>query len=401
MKCIFAISFLCMSVSFCLRRARWCVLLLVFSIAAMAHAQVSEPAEASQAFEQALQALQAQEWSQAELYLERSLMLDPEHADARLQLALLLARRGQSDAAKALIESLINDARTPEAYRQRLRTLRSNLTPLVPAASEQQGQAQTRADITVGYTRNPYARADLGQLTLTLPQGDVTLPLAKHVQAAASTGLSLRRIVPNQWGMEVNLQRWGGTEQHSAGSLLVFGNAVLSGGSLQWSAMALRSIDNTTRQAVGIALPRQAWRFSASLFVEPELERRGYSLRLDRTLIATASVQTVAYVEIERSVTGNASQARTGFLAEWLVAPNWMLATQATIHHDWQGYSPWLAGNAPRSMLAASLSLERHWEVAPGWRMTGQAHLAQRWSNISLFEYRDAGLQVSLQRQWN
>ena len=391
------------------RFSRWpaaiCVLLALWASAALAQtpeygAADADAAEADQAFEQALKELQSEQWGQAELYLERSLMHNADHAEARLQLALLLARRGQLDAAKALIESLIEDPRTPAEHRGRLQALLASSMPAVALLPQAKPRAQTRAEITVGYTRNPYARASLDELTLTLAQGSITLPVTRNDQPASTVSLALRHVVQDQWGLEVNQQQWGGTEGRNAASLLVFGGATLAGQSVQWSALALRSLDDTTRQAVGLSIPHQAWRFTAGLFNEPALERQGYSLRLDRAWVASPNLQWVAYAELERATAGRSSLVRSGVLAEWVPAPFWMVSAQATLHHDLQGYSPLLASNAPRNMLAAYLALERHWEPAPRWRIVGRAHVAQRWSNLSLFEYRDAGVQLSLQRLW-
>ena len=362
--------------------------------------EATEAAEANQAFEQALKELESEQWGQAELYLERSLMLNADHADARLQLALLLARRGQFDAAKALIESLIDDPRTPAEHRKRLQILLASSIPLPALRSEVKPRAQTRAEITVGYTLNPYARTNLEELTLTLPQGSITLPVVRNDHPAGTVSLALRHIMQDRWGLEVNQQQWSGAEGRSAGSLLVFGGTTLAGQSVQWSALALRSLDDTTRQAVGLSIPRHAWRFTAGLFNEPDLERRGYSLRLDRAWVASPNLQSVTYAELERATAGKSSLVRAGILAEWAPAPSWVVSAQATLHHDLQGYSPLLASNAQRNMLAAYLALERHWEPAPRWRIVGRAHVARRWSNLSLFEYRDAGVQLSLQRLW-
>lgn len=395
-------------------RFRWspaviCFLLALGASLVQAQTQESEPAqavqaveaaEADQAFEQALKELQSEQWGQAELYLERSLMHNADHADARLQLALLLARRGQLDAAKALIESLIDDPRTPESHRNRLQILLASSVPLPPLPPEVKPHAQTRAEITVGYSLNPYARADLDELTLTLPQGSITLPVARNDHPAGTASLALRHIVQDQWGLEVSQQQWGGAEGRNAGSLLVFGGTTLAGQSLQWSALALRSLDDTSRQAVGLSISRQAWRFTAGLFNEPAFERQGYSLRLDRAWVVSPNLQSVTYAELEHATAGKSSLVRTGILAEWAPAPFWVVSAQATLHRDLQGYSPLLASNAPRNMLAAYLSLERRWEPAPRWRIAGRAHVAQRWSNLSLFEYRDAGVQLSLQRLW-
>ena len=365
--------------------------------------EASEAAQAQQAFEQALQALASAQWGQAELYLERSLMLNADHAQARLELALLLARRGQLEAAQSLIESLIDDPRTPAAHRSRLQALLASTAPLPPPPlppADGPPRAQTRADITVGYTRNPYARPGIDELTLTLAQGSITLPVVRSDHPAGTASLSLRHIMQEQWGLEVSQQQWGGAEKRHARSLLVFGGATMAGHSVQWSALAQRSLDDTTRQAVGLSLPRQAWRFTAGLFKEPDLQRQGYSLRVDRAWATSAHVQSVTYAELERASAGKSSLLRAGILAEWAVAPAWSVAAQATLHHDLQGYSPLLASNAPRNMLAAYLALERHWQPAPRWRIVGRAQVAKRWSNLSLFEYRDAGVQLSVQRLW-
>jgi len=378
-------------------------LLVLWAGAAMAQApefNTLEAAEADQAFAQALKELQSEQWGQAELYLERSLMLNADHADARLQLALLLARRGQLDAATALIESLVDDPRTPAEHRGRLQALlASSIAPEAPPP-QARPPAQTRAEITVGYTRNPYARASIDELTLTLAQGSITLPVARNDQPAGTVSLALRHVVQDQWGLEVSQQQWGGAEGRNASSLLVFGAATLAGQGVQWSALALRSLDDSTRQAVGLSIARPVWRFTAGLFNEPALERRGYSLRLDRAWVASPSLQSVTYAELERATAGKSGLVRAGFLAEWAIAPSWLVSAQATLHRDLQGYSPLLENNAPRNMLTAHLALERHWTPAPRWRIAGRVHAVQRRSNLSLFEYRDAGVQLSLQRLW-
>lgn len=362
--------------------------------------EAAEAAEADQAFAQALKELQAERWGQAELYLERSLMHNADHAEARLQLALLLARRGQLDAARALIESLIDDPRTPDSHRSRLHILLVGSVPLPSIPPQAKPPAQTRLEMTVGYTLNPYARTNLDELTLTLPQGSITLPVARNDHPAGTASLSLRHVVQDRWGLEVSRQQWGGSEGRNAGSLLMFGGSTVAGQSVQWSALALRSLDDTTRQALALSVPRHGWRFTAGLFNEPDLDRRGYSFRLDRAWPVSPAIQSVTYAELERATAGKASLVRAGILAEWAVAPFWAVSAQATLHHDLQGYSPLLANNARRNMLAAHLALERHWVPALLWRIVGRAHVAQRWSNLSLFEYRDAGVQLSMQRWW-
>ena len=82
--------------------------------------------EAAAAYTQALQSMEQQQWTQAELLLERVLMFQPENAEAMVQLAQLLAQRGRSESAQAIIQALLQDARTPVPQRERLQALLVN-----------------------------------------------------------------------------------------------------------------------------------------------------------------------------------------------------------------------------------------------------------------------------------
>ena len=242
---------------------------LVFSLAlflGVAHAAGEDAAvEAQRAFVEAMLAMETGQWAQAEMYLERCLMFEPDHADARLQLAILMAQRGRVDTARALIESLIDDPRTPPAHRERLQTLLNNQARLLAAMPESPTAVgpptQTGAEITLGYVRNPFARAAINELTLTLPGGDLTLPILQDVKPAPLVGLTVRHAVLNEWGFEANVQQFGAPEPRTAGRLWLFRDTVISAQPVRWSAYFLRSIDGTTRQAVGITIPQDQWRF--------------------------------------------------------------------------------------------------------------------------------------------
>jgi hypothetical protein len=52
-------------------------------------------------------------------------------------------------------------------------------------------------------------------------------------------------------------------------------------------------------------------------------------------------------------------------------------------------------------MQSLDLAVERSWQPAgPEWELLARAHLSQRWSNLALFGYRDAGIQVTIRRRW-
>lgn len=372
----------------------------VLSGVAVAAPPEDATAEAALAFSKALEAEQAGQWTQAELYFERSLMYNPDDADARFRLALLLAQRGRNDAARALIESLIEDPRTPEAHRQRLIAMLARPQPIVPRPPAAPVR-QTQAEITFGYTLNPYARANVSELTLTLPEGDITLPLAQQAHSAPLLGLSLRHVVQDSWGFDVTTQSVGGGDPYqTAGRVLFFGDTAVSGQPLRWSLYSLRAIDGSIRHAAGASALRKDWRFSAGLFSEPDLDRRGYTLRVDRSLMARPGLEAVGFAELEQATHGRSGYVRGGVLGEWLVDRHWLVSAQLSLHRDLEGYSPLLANDASRRMTTANLAVERGWEPMPKWRLVARAHVAKRWSNISLFEYRDAGFQFSLQRWW-
>ena len=379
-------------------------------------APVAPEAEAEQAFAQAMRSLEAGEWAQAELLFERSLMLNPEHAAARLELAALLARRGRLEAARALIESLVDDPRTPPEHRGRLQAMLAEtdraLAAVVRAAREGADPvaalappAETTAEIYAGWSRNPLARADLRQLTLTFPEGSITLPVARDVRPAGLTGVTLRHGVSGDWGFQANLERIFGNEDSTAHRLSVQGRLPWSGrgavGWAQWSAQTQRAYDGATRHALGVSVGGRDWRLSGGGFDEPGLERRGIYLRLEGASRLRPDVQALAYAEVEHAWSGPPSFVRLGAMASWAPAPHWVLLGHVGAHRDLSGYSPLLEGGAAREMLSANLSLERAWEPGPGnWQVLGRLYGGGRWSNLDLFTYRDAGVQVSLRRRW-
>ena len=196
--------------------------LLAFPVQA---AQLRPSEEAAQAYEQAMKALAAGEQERAELLLERVLMLSPENAEARLELASLFAMRGRLVSARLLLESLASDPRTPEAHKSKLRglsdelslvqesqlgkqqdtssnvqkdvqkdaqkdikgaptakreaqayALKLSLSPALAAALS--APPSTRVEVGASSSSNPMARTGSEGITFTLPEGPVQLPLS-------------------------------------------------------------------------------------------------------------------------------------------------------------------------------------------------------------------------------
>ena len=52
-------------------------------------------------------------------------------------------------------------------------------------------------------------------------------------------------------------------------------------------------------------------------------------------------------------------------------------------------------------MHTLNVAIERAWQPTDGrWQVVARAQAGARWSNLDLFDYRDAGLQISFRRQW-
>ena len=371
--------------------------------------------EAEAAYQSAQSALNAQAWAEAELDFERVLMFNPEHAQARIELAMLLAQRGKIETASAFIESLIDDPRTPLAHRQRLADLLAQLkrgasvtdgiaSPSSVIASEARqsmlaaAQPVIQARVSLGYSANPYARADISNLTLTLPGGSADLPVNQNIHAAPMLMSSLSYLAPNLCGFEAQDQRWGASEQNFANKLLVFCYGVVAGQQMQTFASTLRAVDGSSRTSAGLSWPLANWRLTAQLFKEPQLERQGYALRLDHLQRSQSGNQTLLFAELEKSNSGVPGYIKSGILREYALTSGVSVLAQLGLQRDFAGYSVLLADGATRRLLLAQLGLQRDWGQLDGWQLGSALQLARRWSNLALFEYRDATLQLSIER---
>ena len=371
--------------------------------------------EADKAYQSAQTALNQQAWSEAELHFERVLMFNPEHAEARIQLALLLAQRGKLETASGFIESLIDDPRTPPAHRQRLVSLLAQLKQWPPKsvfASEARqsmpssaqatpagAQAVILARVSLGYSSNPYARADINSLSLTLPEGITDLPVNQNIGAAPMLVSSLSYMAPNLCGFEVYDQRWGSSERNSSNKLLLFCYGTMGDEKVQGFASTLRSVDGNTRHSAGLAWSHGAWRLTAQAFKEPELDRQGYTLRVEHLHSnSNSGAQTLLYAELEKADSGVPGFIRSGFAREYALTPTLSLSTQFSAQRDFGGYSALLENGATRRLVFAELGVQKDWGSHAGWSVSSALHIGRRWSNLALFEFKDRTLQISLNR---
>jgi hypothetical protein len=410
--------------------------------------------EALQAYEQARQALAAAQWDEAELLLERVLMLMPENAEARLDFALLLARRGQPDAARALILGLAQDPRTSAAYAAQLHALAARLGASVaqgPGGLPPEGPAGPgltaragahngssipsspsgsnlgppprlglwRAEATLAGSSNPLARTAALGVDLTLPDGPVTLPLSTRPQAATVAGASLLRL-QGASGVDLAVQQMDRPDTATAYRAAAWGPwpaqlwpalAQRSGlGAPQWQLQTLRGFDNLRRHTAALAVPVNAQRLVLGAYAEPTQEDRGWLLRAEHRasapglsapgLSALGPLQWQASLERSASTTRAQGYWRLNLALEAPLGPGRRLQAQASAQEDTHPYSPLLENNARRRLLSTYLGVEQQMPLGSGHALVLRAFTTQRASNLSLFAFRDTGAQVALVRQW-
>lgn len=367
-------------------------------------------AQARAAYEKALLALQQQRWGQAELLLERTLMFQPEHAEALLQLAALLAQRDRLESAQALIAMLLQDPRTPPLHRLQLQALLDS-TGLQHASAAAPGQtaspapapplARTQVLWSAGYTRNPLGITDATQLTLTLPGGPVTLPLAVQAQSTLVGTAALHHQTAGGLELYAQTQYTTLTQARHAGRLALAGPLGLKG--YLWSASTQRALDGSARHSAAVVKTLQAssTQLSAGIFHEPSLRRTGWQTRAQHIFELPARSVITAWAEYEQGGKGAPGALRGGLQALAPLAPQWQLQGLVYGHADTSGYSPLLQNNAPRRLLTVHAELEYR---LPGTVLGGQAtfsaHAARRWSNLPLFGWSDHGTRLSWLRQW-
>lgn len=384
---------------------------------AAAHSAALEE-QAEQAWQQAQQALQCGDWAQAELLLERVVMLAPQRADAVLELAHVMVRRGRGEAAQALVQALLDDPRTPPAYRQRLLTL---LQPPAPGSAPETSDVVPlpgwRGQWRVGLGRhtNPLAQSSASQITLTPPGGSVTLPLQRRARDGYTLNAELDAVHPD--GMQWQMQ-WSRTSAEGAVDAWRLGlqwplpgAAWLTAGS-QLTLSAQRGLDASGRVVAAVVAPlaqTPSGTFaSIGLYREDTTSRQGVVLRVQAQSSAgpTGPLPNAlgsVWAEAEQAGRPQPDIVRLGAALQWpLEGGRGWLGTAAQWQTDLQGYSPLLAGGAPRRML----SLEAHlswllWQPQPtSGGLVLRLAATRRYANIPLWTWRGAYVQLQWQQAW-
>lgn len=368
------------------------------------HATASEAAsyeiQAQQAFEQARQAIQLKQWQQAELLLERTLLLQPEHAQAMIEMATLLAQRGQPESAHALIQMLLQDPRTPPAHRLHLQQLAWQLSPYTPQA-ETPTTHSVGLDIAIGHSTNPLVAANVRDITLTPASGPVSFPLSTRPQSAATIAAAAHWANPKGYAASVQLQHVNLPQARPGIKLLMQAPLPFRplGANMHWQLHTQRYPDGTQRHQLGAGAANGQTAWLLGWYAEPASNRSGWQLRTQHAMLRTPQWTVVGGVDIETSVAGTSAPPgaiRANARLAYRPGAQWQLVAHWQGHADTSAYSPLLAQGARRHMNTMQLNIEH--SIGGNWVLRGYA--ARRWANIPLFGWADAGVQLGWVTTW-
>lgn len=394
--------------------------------------------------------------------LERALLTDPDLPGAQLDLAQALAMQGDSASAIGLLEALRGRAALPPAITRAIETQLAALR--MPRRGDDallaEGTWLSRWQLAslLGYDANLNNAPASSEITLTLPQGNVTLALDPSSRprkgAALLSSLQWQGLRPDGaalWVVQGDLRSretrdrdtgylqgdvsaaWlqapGALRQWiaraGATSLQFGGNTLLQAwrGSLQyqWESMSLPRWASTSqgtwscRPSAGGELERRGFPSTRSLdgqylgvagglLCRPPTEGPGASLSTAEASAATGASFLNLQLRAGEDRPSDAARAggafrKSEFRAQWEgpVAGRGRIGLQWSSAHqsDASPYSA-LLGNTDRRTTRHALQIEASWPLTPAVSVVAAAELARQRSNIEVFDNRQRSLYLGL-----
>ncbi len=389
--------------------------------------------------------LEEGEPSQALIWLERSLLLDPGHLGAQADHALALAALGQPAARDALAEAWRARRDVPEALRARLLPGPISASAPLPAvrlgAAVQDGWVSYRElSALAGFESNLNQSPKLYEITLTPPTGpepiDLESPLLPRRGAAVMTDLSWQLARSPEAGRIVRLGvNLGG--RFAPGEAATNWRHVQLAGSVSqqwapwraqldagagWVGGALNEPYRLVRLAASLERTALGCGFRASIDAE---SRTQSSTRVLDGRAAALSVSSTCTLwgqrhwnwglalrgAVDEPVNPNRAGGRQD-LASLGVRLQGALPGQARLDtsirysqtRDREGYSPLLADNARRHLKQSQFNLElskpTQLSVLFDAEAVVQLSLTHQTSNLPLFRYHAGSLYTGLRWAW-
>lgn len=365
--------------------------------------------------------------AEAAAVLERALLINPDHAGARLDYALALATLGERDSATALLDSLLVRPDIPPRLRDSIVAGREQIAAL-------RWRTGGSLSLHLGYDSNLNSAPKGDQLTLDLPDGPVNLAYADSYRprAAAVALLAVTGHAQTDLGEGRQLALQGELRQRQtpvaahdyrqvdAQARLASRLAADAQASLTLGASALDYGGESLYQSLRAALQRD-WAIppcrprlgleveTRTYLVNRQLDGRFAALSggLSCTLPIVGALLFSARAGLDRAQSasrpgGDQTRLDLRLLHTRPFGPGWIEAdAQFARQRDAETYSALLAGGAHRQIDRLTLRLDYAQPViAPGWEARIGLELLRQSSNLSLFDIAGQSLWFGLRRTW-
>ena len=443
--------------------------------------------DALERYRQGTAALEAGRFDEARRHFSEAVAIDPEFPGAWLDLAVAAARAGDAVQAEEFLDILEARFELPDAIVETVAALRARLSAMlarpegeagdraVGAGTVADGKAppapgdaamptaaagwrwQRSVQAGIGHDSNANAGLALGSLTLTLPGGNVVLPVdeaflprADFYSLLAAGAVAERRSETGifaanaslRWRRNVNerdydaLELRGGLAWTSAMPLPANGLFGLMPGpwrvstSFQQVRLGANALQNSAAVAFEHVWPQAACKPLGGLELDYRVHPVARSLDATYLWLGVAlrcpglpmpwARQLQAQLRIGQAFAredggdrarpgGDSRHLELSLLHEWAWArraggENRLQARlQLERVRDTEGYSPLLAGNATREVTRGAVGLA--WLVPIGapdgpWQAVLDLQRFRQRSNLEVFDLSGRLLQLSLQRNW-
>ena len=397
-------------------------------------------------YQQALNALQNNQFENAAQLLQQVVQQHPELAGAWLDLSWLALR--QENFAQAEEFLLILEQRfapLPEGVQLAVNQLKLKLSAhlKLEQASASSGRHQTAISMATGYDNNVNAGLRINAITLTLPDRNLELSVASanrpigaafvraslvHQLKLALDGGALALQMQVQGRSYEGLPQYANLEalpqislEHKdLAGVLTFGmQAIALNRVLAYKAPIVRWQLEKALPALDVS-----WQPSCKWQQQVQMEQRQYLLSANQNShwwgikpmlqCETSAWQTNLYVQRaqENDASGNRPGGNTRQLL-WGLQQDWLapfglaghrvqLRLETQHSQDAQGYSYLLENGAPRSLRTSLSQISWNAPLAPQspWRWSLGLQKSSQQSNLAIFTHRNYSLESSIWRAW-
>lgn len=381
------------------------------------------------------------QYAEAADHLERALLLAPTHLGAAFAYAVALAGNGDLASAVQLLAQLSTRPDLPATQRQQLvsaqqRMAAGQATALAPPAPDWQTRAS--AGLRWGYDNNLLGAPRLSSLTLTLPGGDVTLPLdtasqpqpgafqradarlqATHTQASgrrtelalalqhrhtpAAPGASTTQVEALAETLPATTGSWASasaSQLHTQGGTRYHSTGLAGGWAWAWPHTACQprlGAEWQSRQLTSNPVLSSHYR---GLLASVACQRSAHSPAWQPTHWAISLRHGPDHPTQPERPGGPQRTTSLRATAQW---PQWTAEAELTHTRDSSGYSPLLSNNLVRQSTRGLLRLEHthplhHW--LPGLQAQLGVEVYVQRANLAIFKVNSTSVFAGLRKQW-